>query len=358
MDARAGLPVDDAPSRFRAMDGAGHAHRFRGRSGRQHDGGHLELLREVGHRASAALWNAELDRDRAEALRRQVLADRRKDEFLAMLGHELRNPLSPIMTAVELMERRNDVRFERECRIIQRQATHLMQLVDDLLDISRITRGQLAAAQGAARDLGDPGPRRRGGFAAARSGGPSGVDRGAHGPGGFGDAFRRGQVFRRCCQRREVHRSRGRIRSPPVAKGARSWSIRRHGCGIPKELLRPSSSPSSRASARSTARRGGLGLGLALVRRLSELHGGVVSVDSGGSGQGSTFTVRRPALASGANERCPPSPPRRAASAARRRQPRRHRPPGRWPLGRGDEVALAYERRRVESVAQSSSTSP
>src|SRR5690606_10058272 len=71
-------------------------------------------------------------------------ASRAKDEFLAMLGHELRNPLAPIVTGIELIKLRNDGGLDREHQVIERQVTHLVRLVDDLLDVSRITRGKIA----------------------------------------------------------------------------------------------------------------------------------------------------------------------------------------------------------------------
>src|SRR5690606_26765071 len=77
-------------------------------------------------------------KDRAET------ASRAKDEFLAMLGHELRNPLAPIITALEVLRLRGNESLAREREILERQARHLMRLVDDLLDVSRITRGQVA----------------------------------------------------------------------------------------------------------------------------------------------------------------------------------------------------------------------
>ena len=70
-------------------------------------------------------------------------ANRAKDEFLAMLGHELRNPLAPILTALQLMRLRNESAAERERTIIERQVNHMVSLVDDLLDVSRITRGKV-----------------------------------------------------------------------------------------------------------------------------------------------------------------------------------------------------------------------
>ena len=81
---------------------------------------------------------SELVRARREA----EAASRAKDEFLAMLGHELRNPLAPMLTALQLMRLRGDTVLERERIVIERQTRHLVRLVDDLLDVSRIARGQ------------------------------------------------------------------------------------------------------------------------------------------------------------------------------------------------------------------------
>ena len=74
-------------------------------------------------------------------------ADRRKDEFLALLSHELRNPLAPILTAAQLMQLRGDVATPREREVILRQAQHLVRLVDDLLDVSRVARGKVTLAK-------------------------------------------------------------------------------------------------------------------------------------------------------------------------------------------------------------------
>ncbi|MBA3459589.1 MAG: HAMP domain-containing histidine kinase [Deltaproteobacteria bacterium] len=83
----------------------------------------------------------------AAALRQAHEAQRRKDEFLAMLGHELRNPLAPIVTALHLMKAREDGSRHRERDIIERQVMHMIRLVDDLLDVSRIVKGQLQLAK-------------------------------------------------------------------------------------------------------------------------------------------------------------------------------------------------------------------
>src|SRR4029450_5887812 len=81
--------------------------------------------------------------DLVRARREAETANRTKDEFLAMLGHELRNPLAPMLTALQLMRLRGDTGVERERIVIERQTRHLVRLVDDLLDVSRIARGKI-----------------------------------------------------------------------------------------------------------------------------------------------------------------------------------------------------------------------
>ena len=99
--------------------------------------------------AAAALRDAhEAERSQLLASLERALDDSRsasrvKDEFLAMLGHELRNPLSPIVASLDLMDLRNEASNQRERAILRRQARHLQRLVDDLLDVSRITSGKL-----------------------------------------------------------------------------------------------------------------------------------------------------------------------------------------------------------------------
>ena len=96
-------------------------------------------------------------------------ADRRKDEFLALLSHELRNPLAPILTAAQLMQLRGDVATPHEREVILRQAQHLVRLVDDLLDVSRVARGKVTLDEEAARARERGGEGGRGDGAAARA---------------------------------------------------------------------------------------------------------------------------------------------------------------------------------------------
>src|SRR5262249_31300146 len=109
-----------------------------GRSGRAYGPGEQSLAEELADRAGIAIDNALLVRDIQEA-------DRRKDEFLAMLGHELRNPLAPIRNAVQVMRLigPSDPELQWTRDVIDRQLRHLTRLVDDLLDVSRITRGKI-----------------------------------------------------------------------------------------------------------------------------------------------------------------------------------------------------------------------
>ncbi len=103
----------------------------------------VELAQRVASRCWESVERARVQRERASLLAAAEAANRAKDEFLAMLGHELRNPLSPILTALQLMKLRGDDSSLRERVVIERQVTHLTRLVDDLLDVSRIARGKV-----------------------------------------------------------------------------------------------------------------------------------------------------------------------------------------------------------------------
>ena len=109
--------------------------------------GYLQVARtrveEAERRAAAEREEKRLLAQRETLLAELEVANRAKDEFLAMLGHELRNPLSPIVTALRLMRRRREPHVPREQEIIERQVDHLMRLVDDLLDVARIARGKV-----------------------------------------------------------------------------------------------------------------------------------------------------------------------------------------------------------------------
>lgn len=238
-----------------------------------------------------------------ELLRRKELeralmeADRQKDEFLAMLGHELRNPLSPILSAVQLMRLRGDG-APRECDVIERQARHLSRMVDDLLDVSRITRGQLvlhkhrlelSQAIAAAVETVQPLIEQRGHALALDVPKESLVV--------DGDPVRLAQAFGNLLTNAARYTEPGgRIALGARREGAELVvTVADSGIGIPAEAL-----PrvfELFVQCRPPGRTGGLGIGLTLVRTLLQLHGGSVSARSDGPGQGATFEVRLPALA-------------------------------------------------------------
>jgi PAS domain S-box-containing protein len=234
----------------------------------------------------------------AESLRR---ADRAKDEFLAMLGHELRNPLGTISTAVALLDAA--VRGEREQQVlavVRRQAGVLGRLVDDLLDMSRLTSGKIRLKvepvdlQALARRCVD---------ALLQSQRSAGHDVVVEGGEAYtaGDATRLEQIVNNLLDNAlKYTRAGGRIVVCTAAAGGEvTLSVRDTGRGIEPELL-PRVFDLFVQEPQSLDRPGGgLGLGLALVKRLVELHGGSVSAASPGPGRGSEFTVRLRAAAPG-----------------------------------------------------------
>jgi PAS domain S-box-containing protein len=239
------------------------------------------------------------ERKRAEEALR--LADRRKDEFLAMLAHELRNPLAPIASAADMLRiaYANEARIKQISEIVTRQVAHMRHLVDDLLDVSRVTRGLVTVARKPldlgrvlneaveqARPLVDA---RRHVLSVAPASGPVTVD---------GDHTRLVQVVANLVTNAAKYTPEGgRIDVTLAARdGEAVLAVHDNGSGIGPELL-PVVFDLFTQGARTLDRaQGGLGLGLALVRKLVELHGGTVTAASPGHGQGSTFTVKLPLL--------------------------------------------------------------
>lgn len=225
-------------------------------------------------------------------------ASRAKDDFLAMLGHELRNPLAPIRTALELLARREGTRPRLELDVIGRQVDHLVGLVDDLLDISRIERGKielrretvdLAEVISDAVEMATPLVSKREQVVRVKAP-PSElwVD---------GDRARLVQIVVNLLTNASKYGdTRGSIDiTAGYESGTIAVRVRDDGCGIPPELL-PRVFDLFEQGRRTLDRSmGGLGLGLAIVRSLVRLHGGEVSAASDGLGKGSEFTVRLPA---------------------------------------------------------------
>ncbi|MGH9889321.1 MAG: ATP-binding protein, partial [bacterium] len=236
-----------------------------------------------------------VEESRAEA----VLANRAKDEFLAMLGHELRNPLAPILTALELMRLRGGETLTRERTIIERQTLHLASLVDDLLDVSRIARGmvqlkreRVRIADAIAKAIETASPL----FEQHRH------ELVTHVPRDLtveGDPGRLVQVFANLLTNAAKYTDpSGRVAvSAEGHDGEVVITITDTGRGIAADMLPHVFELFVQERQNLDRSRGGLGLGLAIVRNLVELHGGRVTATSDGAGRGSVFTVHLPRAA-------------------------------------------------------------
>jgi signal transduction histidine kinase/ActR/RegA family two-component response regulator len=234
----------------------------------------------------------------ADELRR---ADRRKDEFLATLAHELRNPLAPIRTGMDLLARApQDESAKRTVGVMQRQIAHMVRLIDDLLDVSRITSGKLQlkrervelraivdAAVEASRPLIE---RKSQTLDVTVTGGEIVLN---------ADATRIAQVIGNLLNNASNYTaSGGRIELSTAREG--DFAVIRvtdNGAGIPSERLNDVFEMFSQINRTLERSHGGLGIGLALVRSLVEMHGGSAEADSPGLGLGSTFSVKLPLLA-------------------------------------------------------------
>jgi signal transduction histidine kinase/DNA-binding response OmpR family regulator len=264
-----------------------------GPSGREFDADALSMAIDLAGRAAVALDNASLYGKIQEE-------DRRKDEFLAMLAHELRNPLAPISNAVHVLQLSEDDPERREwaAEVIGRQLKQLVRLVDDLLDVSRITRGKIELkieSIDAAKVV----------AAAVETSGPF-IDALEHTltvllpPEPLlikGDFSRVAQVLANLMNNAAKYTDKGgRISLTATREGTEVvFRVRDTGIGIPRELLSHIFEPFTQIDRTLDRSRGGLGIGLTLVRRLVELQGGCVYASSEGPDQGSEFTVSLPA---------------------------------------------------------------
>jgi CheY-like chemotaxis protein len=223
-------------------------------------------------------------------------ADRRKDEFLATLAHELRNPLAPIRTGVDLLLQRHDdaATAKQVLPMMDRQLTHLVRLVDDLLDVSRVSRGKitlhkehvdLADVVEAALEMSETEiARSKRHLTVSLPPEPLSVE---------GDRVRLAQVIANLLNNAAKFSGEdGRIRVLAERRSEQvQLRVRDDGIGIAPERLPEVFELFSQVQ---DGRWGGLGIGLTLVRRLVEMHGGSVSARSDGPGQGAEFTVSLP----------------------------------------------------------------
>jgi signal transduction histidine kinase len=250
-------------------------------------------------RANRSLQSEVAERARAEQALKE--ADRHKDEFLAMLAHELRNPLAPILTAVQLMRMKPmpDPQLSRSRDVIERQLSHLTRLVDDLLDVARITRGrinlspepiELAALIARAVETVQPLIQERGQeFTTEIPAGTLRVN---------GDPLRLTQALGNVLGNAAKYTGRGgRITLTVRPRGTDvEIRVRDTGIGIPAEVLPRIFDLFTQLDRRSDQAHSGLGIGLALVRRLLQMHDGTITAHSEGTGRGSEFRIRLPLL--------------------------------------------------------------
>jgi signal transduction histidine kinase/ActR/RegA family two-component response regulator len=268
------------------------------------------LLAEVTERRRAEeqlqALNDNLDRLVAERTRALELleaelreADRRKDAFIATLAHELRNPLAPVRNAVQILQLQDcrEPDAGRARAIISRQVAVMARLIDDLMDVSRINRGHIELRR-------EPVELARVLELAIEASRPHIVDNGHELSVTWpsvplvleADVTRLSQVFVNLLTNAAKYTERGgRIRLVTETNGHEvAVSITDDGIGIPAEQLERVFDMFSQVEGSQSRSRGGLGIGLSLVRHLVELHGGRVSARSDGPGRGSTFTVTIP----------------------------------------------------------------
>jgi PAS domain S-box-containing protein len=261
-------------------------------SGRRYDTTDLAVAEDLAHRAAVAIENARLYQE-------VRVADRRKDEFLAMLAHELRNPLAPIRNALYILKLpgASETVAERARALMERQVEHMVRLVDDLLDVSRIMRGkielrrepvELATVVARAVETSQPVFEAEGHeLTVTVAPEPLPLD---------GDLVRLAQVVSNLLNNAAKYTERG---GKVWLTGGREGDqavvrVRDTGVGIALDMLPVIFDMFVQADRRTKNSQGGMGIGLTLVRRLVELHGGSVEAHSAGLGQGSEFVVRLP----------------------------------------------------------------
>ncbi len=285
--------------------------------GRTFGSSQLALAEDLVGRAGIAIDNSRLHENVKEH-------DRRKDEFLAMLGHELRNPLAPIRNAVEILRLTDppNSTSEQARDMIDRQVGHMARLIDDLLDVSRIARGKIqlhkdrcdlaAIVRETTEDYRS---------AMAASGLSLVVDVPQEPLWVLSDATRISQIVGNLLQNAHKFTDTGGQISLHLKAQAGDrealLTVRDTGIGMEPDTLAGIFVAFSQADRSLDRSRGGLGLGLALVKGLVELHGGTVQATSQGPGRGSEFVVRLP-LEPAPEQRVTQSPPPRINAAAYR----------------------------------------
>jgi signal transduction histidine kinase/ActR/RegA family two-component response regulator len=285
------------------------------RSGIKYGREEISLLARALDEMAEALQRKDADRDLAEQKLRA--ADHRKDQFLAMLAHELRNPLAPISAAAQIMKLTNsaDARSRQASEIIIRQVTHMASLIDDLIDVARVTRG-LVTTEKKPQDIklivADAVEQVRPLIKTRRH--HLVVDTGGQNAFVLGDHKRLVQIIANVLHNAAKYTPDGGniLLQLSTENDEVVVTIRDNGVGISADLLPYVFDLFTQAERTADRSQGGLGIGLALVRSIVELHGGSVTAGSDGPGTGSKFVIRLPMLTRDANASVPeqPEPPR------------------------------------------------
>jgi PAS domain S-box-containing protein len=282
----------------------------------------LRLMHSVCDHIAVAIDRARLMVQLKQQAERLAETDRKKDEFLALLGHELRNPLAPVRNAVQLLKLREPAHPDQRWAVgvIDRQTQHLARLVNDLLDVSRILTGKVrlerrpvdaAAVVAHAVEISRP-------LVEARRHHLTVVVPEA--PRVHGDLTRLAQALSNLIVNAAKYTPDGGDIRVSVRREEDTvvFRVRDNGAGIPAEVLPTVFELFAQASHTLDRAQGGLGIGLTLVRSIVERHGGTVAAFSEGPGRGSEFIIRLPAL-TGTPDGPPEAPGRDPASAACRR---------------------------------------
>lgn len=286
------------------------------RSTHRYDETDLAVAQDLANRAAIAIENAQLYRELREA-------DVRKDEFLATLAHELRNPLAPIRNGLQVLRLSgSSTETARETRaMMERQLNQMVRLVDDLLDVSRITRNKLelrkdrvllgAVIQSAIETSRPLIEQFRHRLTVNLSPLPVALD---------ADPVRLAQVFSNLLNNSAKYTEPGgKIElEASVKDGVAIVHVRDNGLGIPADAMPRLFQMFSQVDRNMQRAEGGLGIGLTLVRRLVEMHGGTVEAHSDGPGRGSVFTVTIPVVRESSTSLHPAQLPEAASSSRRR----------------------------------------
>jgi signal transduction histidine kinase/ActR/RegA family two-component response regulator len=287
-------------------------------AGRQFIDQDLELLSSLGNLAGQLIEHARLiEQNRHEAaLAREHAAlsqvNQRKDEFLAMLGHELRNPLAPLVSALAILATKeaDAETLEWARSLMERQVNHMVRLVDDLLDVSRIERGkftlrkeriELAKVVAGAVEASQPLVESHGHqLEIALPAEPLWLE---------ADPMRFAQVITNLLNNAAKYmETGGRIWLAAARDGdCAVIRVRDAGIGIAPDVLSRIFEPFTQAKQSLDRSQGGLGIGLSLVHKIVELHGGEVAAESDGVGKGSAFTIRVPLVNSIEEHASPPA---------------------------------------------------